>query len=87
MYKFTYIIWLSFVFSVLSIFYVWFVTSHFASFLESGFDCYCTIFRAKVPMKINAPDDFLSKRQDIFDPALIMHLPKNFIRFSSPLYC
>ena len=42
--------WLPFVLSFLSIFYVWFV----------AFGCYCTFFRAKVPVKLNAPDGLLS---------------------------
>ena len=37
-----------------------------------SFTCYCTISRAKVPMKLNAPDDLLSKGQNIFDIVLIM---------------
>ena len=43
--------WLTSVFSFLSIFYVWFVTSHVASFYNEAL-----AFRANVPIKLNAPD-------------------------------
>ena len=35
-------------------------------------------FRAKYPMKLNAPDDLLSKCRSTFDPVSIMQLPKIF---------
>ena len=35
-------------------------------------------FRAKNPIKLNAPDDLLSKRRSIFDPVSIMLSPKDF---------
>ena len=35
-------------------------------------------FRAKIPMKLHTPGDLLSKRQNIFDPVLIMHQQNNF---------
>ena len=30
-------------------------------------------------MKLNAPDDLISKRQEILNPVLIMHLSKDFV--------
>ena len=48
-----------------------------------SFSCFCTIFRARFPMKIYAQKDLLSKWQDIFDVVLIMHQPKIFSRFAS----
>ena len=74
--KATHIKWLPFVLSILTILYVWFVASHAASFLLLG--CHDTISKAKVLMKIIAPNDLLSKYQDIFDPVLIMFLPQIF---------
>ena len=38
-------------------------------------------FRAKIPMKLNTPDDLHSKRLDILDPVLIMYLPQYFFDF------
>ena len=61
-------------FSFLIIFYVWFcdvtdMLRHFyiEGLFENGF------FQSKGSDEINAPDDLLSKWQDIFDPVLIMH--------------
>ena len=37
-------------------------------------------------MKLNALDDLLSKRRDIFDPVSIMQSPKIFFRVSMLLF-
>ena len=44
-------------------------------------------FRAKIPMELNAPDDLLSKWQNIFDLVLVMYQPRIFFSLESPLFC
>ena len=61
MYKATYIILLPFVFSFLSIFYVWFVTSHVAPIFYAVMTASTYFFGAKAPVKLNAPGEVLSK--------------------------
>ena len=38
-------------------------------------------------MKLNAPNLLLSIWQDVFDPFLEMHQPKDFVRFALSLFC
>ena len=40
-----------------------------------------------VSAQLNALDDLLSNRQDIFDPVLIMDYSNKFLRSSLPLIC
>ena len=43
--------------------------------------------RANVPVKLNAPDDLLSKWQNIFDPVLIINYSNDFLKLSLSPFC